>query len=394
MEVYVARQPIFDRTLNIYGYELLYRRSMNNFYEGIDDTQATAELINNAFLSMHISKLTGGSYAFINFSHEMIIKQVPRLLPNKTVVVEVLENVQVTRDLVAALRRIKEAGYLIALDDFVFREEYLPLLDLADIVKIECNKVSKRQQLQLMRRYQHRIHFLAEKIETREEFETALDMGYTYFQGYFFSKPVILKSKEVTCLNMTLVRALEALYEPEPNFEAITRVVGTDIGLSYKLLRVANSVLIGKRHKITSLKHALVQLGIIELRKWIYILMLQKIRVIENKELISICLIRAKMMELIAIKKGKLSEKLDYFITGMFSSIDVLLNQNMQEALVGLPLNDAVNAALTGKDNHIKRDLDSILALEQCYASEPEVLDQQLMPIYLEALEWLESLNI
>lgn len=143
MDVYIARQPIFDRNLSVFGYELLYRKSMNNFYEGWDDTQATAELINNAFLTMHFSELTEGTRAFINFSEDMLLSEIPRLLPSDTVIIEVLETVEVTEELLAALRSLKESGYTIVLDDFIFTQTRLPLLDIADMVKVEFNRVNE-----------------------------------------------------------------------------------------------------------------------------------------------------------------------------------------------------------------------------------------------------------
>lgn len=392
MDVYIARQPIFDRNLSVFGYELLYRKSMNNFYEGWDDTQATAELINNAFLTMHFSELTEGTRAFINFSEDMLLSEIPRLLPSDTVIIEVLETVEVTEELLAALRSLKESGYTIVLDDFIFTQTRLPLLDIADMVKVELNRVNKVVQKLMIEKYQHKIKFLAEKVETREEFQHALDMGYDYFQGYFFSKPVIVKSKEIAYLNINLLRILELLYHNEPDFDEIREVVVTDLGLSYKLLRLANSVLMGKHHKISSLKHGMVQLGLMEMRKWIYIIMLKDFQVIENKELIKTCLIRAKMMELIAIKQGKEAEKADYFLTGMFSEIDVLTNREMTDIVSELPLKETVRTALLGGENEMKQTLDYLIAREKNENTE-QADNPELMAIYLEALAWIAEVQ-
>ena len=152
LDVYIARQPIFDRKLAVFGYELLYRRSMNNFYEGWDDTQATAELINNAFLTMHFSELTEGTRAFINFSDDMLIDEIPRLLPSETVFVEILETVEVTDELLEAIKRLRKSGYTIVLDDFVFSQRHLPLVDVADMIKIEFNKMNTAVQKLILKK--------------------------------------------------------------------------------------------------------------------------------------------------------------------------------------------------------------------------------------------------
>lgn len=394
MDVYIARQPIFDRKLAVFGYELLYRRSMNNFYEGWDDTQATAELINNAFLTMHFSELTEGTRAFINFSDDMLIDEIPRLLPSETVFVEILETVEVTDELLEAIKRLRKSGYTIVLDDFVFSQRHLPLVHVADMIKIEFNNMNRAVQKMVIDKYRHKIKFIAEKVETREEFQDAMDMGYDYFQGYFFSKPMMIKSKEVSYLNINLIRILELLHHTEPDFEEIREVIATDLGLSYKLLRLANSVLIGKRHKITSVKRAMVQLGLLEMRKWIYIIMLKDFQMIENKELIKNCLIRAKMMELVAVTEGKDEEKEDYFLAGMFSEIDVLMNRKMADLVAELPLKESVRTTLLGGDNQMKQTLDHLIEREKNEISEQEKQDTELMGIYLEALAWVSDIQM
>jgi EAL and modified HD-GYP domain-containing signal transduction protein len=400
MDVYVARQPIFDRNMNVFGYELLYRRSMNNFYEGIDDDQATAELINNAFLTMHSHDLTGGTRAFINFSQEMLIEEIPLLLPADSTVVEVLERVEINKDVIDACKKLSERGYIIALDDFVFNESYLPLMEIAKIVKIEFSAVDYKLQRKLIKRYKDKIKFLAEKVETREEYQLAMDMGYDYFQGYFFSKPVIIKGKEIDSLNINLIKIMNILNQKEPEYHKIAEIIETDLGLSYKLLKLANSVFFGSRNKILFIKQALVQLGIIEIRKWIYVMMMKDIQIIENKELIKTCFVRARFMELLALELGKKDRQFEYFMTGMFSSIDVLLNKNMKEIVDSLVLTDDVKDALLGEDNEIKRALDMVINYEllkldglEMNKTTSGIAQERLMDMYIEALIWVLNLD-
>jgi len=398
MDIYVARQPIFDRKMNVLGYELLYRRGMNNLYEGSDDNQATAELISNSYLNMHFSELTDGTKGFINFSEKMLIEQIPLILPKELTVVEILERVEITDELIEACKKISDKGYTIALDDYIFDESSLPLLEIADIVKVEFPFVEHEIQRKLISKYKNRIKFLAEKVETREEYKLALDMGYDYFQGYFFSKPVIIKSKEVDNLNVNLILILEMLNQKEPDFQKMAEVIQSDLGLAYKLLKLANSALLGTRNKIISIKHALVQLGIIEISKWIYVLLLRDVQTVENKELIKTCLIRAKLMELLAIDIGMRNKKLDYFLTGMLSSIDVLTNRDMKEILDELPLSDDVKDALLGKCNEIREMLDMILNYEnlrwmemESKLTDTDISQEKFMNRYIEALTWVTN---
>lgn len=400
MEVFIARQHIFDRNMNVFGYELLYRRSMNNFYEGIDDNKATAELINNAFFAMQLNELTGGTKAFINFSEEMILKKIPLLLPKESIVIEILERIEVSEALVNACKDLRKEGYLIALDDFIYQEAYIPLIDTTHIIKIEFSIESYKKQQELIKRYKNRIKFLAEKVETREEYNMALDMGYDYFQGYFFSKPVVVKGNEISSLNANIVRLIEQLNQDEPHYQKIAEIIETDIGLSYKLLKIVNSIYFGSRSKIHSLKNALVRLGIDELKKWVYLIMLKDIQRVENKELIKICLIRARLMELIALQTGMKDKHLQYFMTGLFSAIDILLNRNMKDIVDELPLAIEVRDALLGKNNELRNSLELVCTFDRLSGNIKEYKDlsirlsqSKLMNSYFEALRWANSLD-
>lgn len=394
MDVYVARQPIFDRNMDVYGYELLYRRSKKNIYEGIDDNQATASVIHNAFLSMHFEELTGRTKAFINFSNDMLIGEIPLLLPNESVVVEVLETVEINDELIAACQKLRDEGYIIALDDFHFHPSFIPLLELAHIVKLEFPKVNMDLQKALIEKYKHKIKFLAEKIETREEYQLALDMGYDYFQGYFFSKPVVIHSKDIKSLNVNHIQILAELENKEINFEKLDSIIQGDIGLSYKLLKLANSALLGTSTKITSIKQALVRIGTKEIRKWIYLLILQTTETVENRELLRTCLIRGRFMEQLAIEIGQYEQKTSYFLTGAFSEIDNILNRDMDEVLDELALSTEVKDALLGEDNTIKEMLDKVIGFEShtiWTVSKNKVgklAPERVMETYIEALSW------
>lgn len=396
MDAFLARQPIFDRDMQIYGYELLYRQSAENFFSGINDEQATTELIYNTFLVMGLHDLTDETRAFINFSKALIDSDVPFLLPNESIVVEVLEREKVTPATIEACKRIKARGYKLALDDFVLDQNNLPLIELADIIKIEFPAVHPQEQAGLMKKYKANIKFLAEKIETREEYEQAARMGYDLFQGYFFSKPAIVRSREIVMLNASLFGVLEELAAPEPSYSVIAKIIETDLGLSYKLLKLANSVYyVGARSKINSITHALSYIGIKELHQWIALMLLKDIQNVENAELIKQSLIRGKLMELLAVELHPNAEKSQFFFTGIFSAIDVLLNRGMEEVLKGLPLAAAVKDALLGIENDQHRLLNFVINWEKAdweKAAEHYPVAPTFMNSYLEALKWAKKL--
>lgn len=400
LDIYIARQPIFDKNMQVLGYELLYRQSMHNFFPGLDDNQATGELIYNTFLVMDLQELTDGGLAFINFSKELLESEVPFLLPPKNVVVEVLERDQATQSTIDACRRLRKAGYTLALDDFVLDEQNSPLIGMADIIKVEYPSVSHSAQRALIQKYGPGIKFLAEKIETREEYQTAVELGYDYFQGYFFSKPTVIGSREVQSLDANVVRILNELSLSEPNYGVIRHLIESDLGLSYKLLKLANSIRYEAKNRISTIAQALAYIGTRELRQWAAIMALKRAENIENSELIKLSLVRGKLMELMAKKLLSNQSSEDFFLTGSFSFIDVLLESPMEDILKGLPLAQEVKQALMGEDNLYYKFLDCVTACEMAVWSEKEkqyplkdIGVQQFMSLYFESLHWVQTLN-
>ena len=399
MEVYVGRQPIFDRRMKTYGYELLYRRSQKNFFEGLSDNQATAELINNAFFAMHFGELTSGTRAFINFSGDLLEREVPLLLPKESLVVEVLERVEPTSAVVLACRKLVEQGYVLALDDYVHREDMMPLLELASIVKLELASLRDRTQQQFFFRYRGKKCFVAEKIDTQAEFDYAQQLGFDLFQGYFFSKPVIVSGREIQRLNASLVEIITELDREEPDYQVITAIIQRDVALVYKLLKLANSAALGTVQRIESIEQALVRMGLIEFKKWVYLMILMDAQASKNQELIKACLVRGKLMEEIARQGSGLKGGFPHFLTGLFSSIDVILGRPMSDIVKELPLPHDVSAALLGHPNQLRTPLDSVIAFER---AEWDVLERKgfftkvpmsaFMSAYFDALQWVNKI--
>ena len=399
-DIYVARQPIFDSKMALFGYELLYRRSEKNVFEGEDDDVATASLFTDTFF-MGYDELVDGTRGFINFSEKLLLSGVPTLLPKDRLVVEVLERVTITDEVVEACREIKRHGYTLALDDFVFSDEYAPLVDIADIIKIEFSRMPVAEQNALLKRYRPRVAFLAEKVETTDEYQRAARAGYSLFQGYFFSRPMMINAKEIGILNNNMVLISQKLSEPDPDFRAIAAIIERDVELSYKLLRIANSVYYGVRTQITSIHHALVTLGVQDLLRWGNLILLKGLHNTDNAELVKASLVRARMLSQFALVMRQVKRESDYFLTGLFSSIDALLHQSMDQVMSRLPLTDAVKSALMDEKNDLRRALDAVLCFERgdwnctdTFLSDMKLSTDTFMSLYYEALRWQHSLDI
>ncbi|MCC5891168.1 HDOD domain-containing protein [Exiguobacterium sp.] len=390
MKVYVARQPIFDQKLRVCGYELLYRRSEKNIFEHVDDALATADVIHNAYLVFNFRELTEGTRAFINFPQNLIEGEVPALLPRQSLVVEVLEHVEPTEKVLAALRSLRRKGYTIALDDFVFEEKYRPLIGLADIIKIDYQATPVDQQKRLIDALGHRVEFLAEKIETPLEYETAKKLGYKMFQGYFFSRPTVVHGAEVHPLRHTLVEVLKELDRPEPNFRRIAGQIERSVDLSYKMLRSVNTVYQKGRHTIQSIEQAVARIGLDEMRRWSYLMLLREMQTSESKELIKQSVIRGKMMELIADDTVPAVMPFDAFITGIFSSLDVILDETMTSLVAELPVEPVVKEALLGKPNKLRELLDAVTAYERLTVPVDESAPDW-SPYYIRAIQWAQT---
>ncbi|SHO51577.1 EAL and HDOD domain-containing protein [Anaerocolumna xylanovorans] len=402
MDVYIARQPIFNRKMKVYGYELLYRQSNNNYFEGADDDQATTTLINDSFSVFGFQELIEQTRGFINFSQNLILGELAYMLPKDQVVIEILERVEPNEKVIEACKKLKEKGYILALDDFVleqYTKDYLPLIEMADIIKVEFPAIKGDGIQKIIDKFGRRITFLAEKVETREEHQRAMNMGFKLFQGYYFSKPVMENLKDIGALNVNLVRIMNVLNIEPIDYDKIAEIIQQDVGLSYKFLKMSNSVYYGARYQIKSIKQGLLFMGFDEIKRWIYLMMLRGVQCIDNAELVKNSIVRGKMLSLLA-KELQIKDESDYFIGGMFSSIDVLMNTSMDKALIGLPLSMDVREALLGKKNQFRWYLDTVLALEQANWEQllldsiyPGVPAERYMALYFEAIKWQRTLK-
>jgi len=399
MDIFIARQPIFDIRKKVYAYELLYRAGDENQSNVIDGDQATSSVVANTLMLIGLDSLTQGRMAFINFTRQLIENEIPTVFSNELLVVEILEDIIPDAEFMKACRNLKELGYILALDDFVLDYPYEEIVDLVDIIKVDFLLTSQRERHAIIQKYQGRnIRFLAEKVETLEQFEEAIQAGYTYFQGYFFSKPVIMKHKDIKPATFNYIKILEELDGPEPEYEDIASIIEFDVSLSYKLLRLINSAAFYSNSRVTSLKHALVMLGFKEIRKWISIVMLRELGDDKPDEIIRTCLLRGKMGEILSKQFGLKARKTEVFLMGMFSMIDTLMNQEMEEALEMLPLEDDVKAGILGEGNQFSDLLKLVIAYEKgnwdylFLKAKKSGLGMNIFPdAYIEAVKWAST---
>jgi c-di-GMP-related signal transduction protein len=399
MDVFVARQPIFDKKQKVVAYELLFRNNLNNAYDSIDADKATIDVISNGFLLIGMESLTGGKRAFINFTESLLKSDIATKLPKNQVVIEILENVEVTDEVVRACKILKSKGYILALDDFEFDPKYEPLINIVDIIKVDFKLTKGLERRKIIEKINSkRIKFLAEKVETMEEFEYAIKDGYTYFQGYFFSKPVIMSAKELPSYKSSYNMLLAELSKKEIDFYNLESIIKRDVSLSYKLLKFINSASFGFKTQVDSIIHALTLLGKEDVMKWVYLIALKDIGENKPDELMRTSVIRAKFGEMIAPKIGMKSRESDVFFMGMLSLINAITNLSMEAAISQIPISEDIKMALTGGTNKFRDVYELITAYEagewNSFSTVASKLnfDEKVAPeLYIKALEWSDE---
>jgi EAL and modified HD-GYP domain-containing signal transduction protein len=340
----IGRQQILDRNLNIYAYELLFRGQGFDLNDRDEATQATNQIVTDAIIEIGINNIVDENKAFINFTTQNILEKTPLNLPKERIVIEVLENVKIDLQVINNLREMSKQGYLIALDDFVFTEEWRPLVEFADIIKLdilEMGEAKVREAIIQLKPYKLKI--LAEKVETHKEYQYLRELGCDYFQGFFFSKPNLVEGRRLGVNQLAAVRLLTSINNPDVEFEELTIVISQDVGLSYKLLHYINSAFFAIPTKITSINQAITYLGMNELKRWINILMLSSL---SDKPLVVMqnALIRGRMCELLAKSVGQKTS--NFFLIGILSSLDSILDISLEEALSHLPLDEDIVEAI------------------------------------------------
>ncbi|ELI6447396.1 EAL and HDOD domain-containing protein [Photobacterium damselae] len=395
---YIARQPILNTERKTVGYELLFRDGPQNSYPNVDEEQATNQLLNDNFFSLagpvHI---TSGKRAFVNFPYDSLIKGTPLLFAKQSFVIEILESCQPTNELFYAVINLYKKGYTLALDDFMPSEAWNRFLPYIHIIKFDIRVLPIEKAARFIEHYKKRtnIRFLAEKVETYEEFIAAKDAGFELFQGYFFSKPEMLQRKSLKPSALTAIRLLKEICVDEVNYDKVEEIIATDVSLSYKLLRHVNMMTSNRAKPIASFKQALVYLGEEKLRRFITFVVTSHALQAKPQALHNLSLQRAYFCESLSKLVNNNIDGNQAFLTGLFSLLDSLLDQPLTDLVNNLPLTQDVKDALIERTGQLGDILQLAEAFDNAqwdtvnyYNRFLGLKEESIAELYLESVQW------
>lgn len=405
MFAYVARQAIYNKAKQVFAYELLFRDGLKNCFPDVCPDEATSSMLAGSHLSVGLETITHNKVAFINFHTDTIIHRFPSTLDPQSVVIEIVETVNVTPELIEACKQIKEMGYRIALDDYDFSAQWEPLIEYVRYIKLEVEAVdldNTDQQKILTRFKQKGITLIAERVETHEEFERFNAAGFDFFQGYFLSKPEVVKHKNIDVAMTSIIELLSVSSAEEFDAKKVVSIFEKDLGLTFKLMRFINNPSVNKKNNIDSVTHAINFLGQNEMKKFIALLALANLKGNKPEDLLVSSLTRARFCRLLSARMGEAENPPNSFILGLFSRIDALLDTPMQAIVSKLPFNKVINDVLC------KYEKDSPLAVQFRLCIAFEVADWQtierlsdkiaipsieLFEMHYEAMKWSNDMK-
>ena len=395
---FVARQPIFDRTQNVFGYELLARPGSENIFSGTDFDAASVTVIDDGLHVFGLDRLLGGKMAFINVTRRVLNEGLLHLLPPSRTVVEVLETVAAEEDVLTACRALKQAGYIIALDDFVLRPDLEPLIALADIIKIDFLQTDADERERLCARFAGKVQLLAEKVETRAAYDEARKLNFDYFQGYFFCKPEMITARALPASKINRLRFLKEVNRTELDLAAVEVLIKQEAALSISLLRFLNSGYFTWKTQITSIRHALTLLGERQLRSWASLTTLKSLVDEKPPELLVTSMARARFFELVAPTAGFAGQEFDLFMLGILSVLDALLDAPMQDLLSGFPISAEVRDTLLTHQGKMGALFDLMMAHERANWDEVQTLTvamgldpAKVWECYVQSITWADT---
>jgi EAL and modified HD-GYP domain-containing signal transduction protein len=400
MYFYAARQPILDINKKLYGYELLFRDSIDNVFPDVDGDEATSKMIEASKFNMGISEFTNNKPAFINFTLETLIQGYPEMLTNEEVVIEVLETVKPGKKLLGLCQDLHSKGYIIALDDYRHQSVWIHFFPFVKIIKIDMQKRSIEDintVIDAIKDYPH-IELLAEKVESHEEYEQAQQLGFKYFQGYFFAKPEMVKTKTLSPSQLAMAELLYETSKKDLDLTSITNVFERDVSLSYKLLRYANSATFKRRSEVSTIKQALVILGSGELKRFLGLMFAVTANPDKPTELIKLAMIRAKFCELVASDMGVRLDVSIAFLTGLLSMIDAILDEDLASVLAKLPLSPEIKDPLLTRKGLMAAIIILVELIEHAQWDKTDIVmeklkldKEQAAKHYNEALTWADE---
>jgi EAL and modified HD-GYP domain-containing signal transduction protein len=392
--IYIGRQPIYHRNQSVYAYELLFRDGNANRANIDDPDRATSQLIVNALTEFGLRNIVDDKLAFINLTRNFTTGTFPIPGAQSQLVLEILEDIELDKQVLAGIVRLKHQGYTIALDDFIFYPHLKPLVQIADIVKLDVlqmDSASLHSHVKVLQRYQ--VKLLAEKVEDHAMFQQCLDLGIDYFQGYFFCKPNIIQGKRTPANRLALLNLLTKLSSPDVGTSELEKLIAQDVTLSFRLLRYLNSSQYSVGKTIDSIKHAIMLLGLNTVRSLCYLIV---ISTVEDKpfELFITALIRAHMCESLAGVFDDKAQQPTYFTVGLLSVIDAMMDQSLETVLTQLPLREDISRALLQHEGKMGKALHYATAYERGEwdkINSDDISSDQIGAIYLRAIAWCKE---
>lgn len=362
---FIGRQPIYDRGLDVYAYELLHRRGKENQATFTDGDLATSQVIINIFLDVGLENLVGSKPAFINITGDFFTGDYPLPVSHEQVVFELLETIAPDTNVIAGVRRLVAQGYRIALDDYLLRDDTLPLLELASFVKLDVLAMTADELARTVERLRHYpLQLVAEKVETPAHYEMCRALGFDLFQGYFFAHPDVIHTQTTSANRSVVLSLIARLQNPDIELREVEQVIAQDVILSFRLLRYINCATFGLRREVDSIRQALMLLGLATVRNWATLLLLSQIDNHKPRELMTIALIRARMCELLANSDPAIDDN-QAFTVGLFSLLDAMLDQPMETLLDQIPLSMPIKLALLDREGELGTLLKTVICYER-----------------------------
>ena len=396
MDVHITRQPIFDIHKNLFAYELLCRQLPGVQPGDLSGDQVATSLLTTTFLTGDIEKIAGAKPCFIQCTANLLVKELTATFPKNKIIVEILADAPPSAEVLAACRTLSQQGFILALGDFVFAKELLPLIELVNIIKIDCQRTTANEISRTMHRLARcNLKYLAEKVESYEELEHARKQGFNYFQGSFFACPESLRITEVASNKALLLNLLAEVNKRETSIDRLEQIIATDVAIAYKLLRYINSACFYLLKQVESIRQAIVYLGEREIRRFVILVVISELAADKPAELVRLSVIRARFCELLAKESPDQADASELFLLGLFSLIDALLDTPMARAMEKMPLAAEVKDALTRHQGPLVPFLDAVIAYEQgrtedCLRAlgKLRISAQKVYNLYLEAIKF------
>lgn len=393
-DIFMARQPIFTKNRRVKAYELLYRSCDSSSAGYIPDgDRATKAVITQALMDFGMDALTGGKYGFVNFTENLLLQKIPMLLDKKSFVIEVLEDVELDSDILNVLEELKKEKFILALDDYDGKPLTQRQLNCFDIIKLDFMQTTPALRKKIVPPLvKAGKHMLAEKVESNEEFMEAIDLGFEMFQGYYFSRPVLMKKKQRSLSEATVARLANILSNDDFSPVSLAHIVRSDVHLTYKLLQKIRTIEYYRSVSINNIEHALVHMGINGIRRWVSLILMEVHIGVRQEELIRTALVRGRFCELMANcdKKPELSDKA--FLVGMLSMLDVP-DENGVSPIDDLKLEPQIFDGLRGKDEYLCKWLKTAIEYESGkWENITGGLEDYAVSIYIQSVKYANQM--